>query len=197
AAGGRGGGGPASQRKGERTAWFTAAPACFRRFTKKRGSCSSAQIAGEKSRSKAHRTPSRPVFTPSAGHTADVPLHASARSQGSVVASRHVVPALTRTSAGQVLLVPVQFSAMSQTPALARQSVVASAKPSVGQVALVPVQRSATSQMPTLGRQTVVAGANASAGHAADEPVQLSATSQAVAAARHTLGARKEPAPGP
>jgi hypothetical protein len=60
---------------------------------------------------------------------------------------------------GQTLLLPVQVSAASHTPAAARQTVVFEAKPSAGHVVLVPSQVSATSQTPTEARHTVPDGA--------------------------------------
>src|SRR5262249_4533451 len=47
------------------------------------------------------------------------------------------------------------FSATSQAPLAARQTVVDGANPSVGQVSDVPLQVSATSQVPLAARQTV------------------------------------------
>jgi len=58
-------------------------------------------------------------------------------------------------SAGHAALDPVQFSAVSQTPAAARQTVVEDAKPSAGHAPLVPVHVSATSQVPAEGRHVV------------------------------------------
>jgi len=49
-------------------------------------------------------------------------------------------------SAGQFALVPVQFSATSQSPADGRQTVSADLNWSAGQLALVPVQLSGMSQ---------------------------------------------------
>jgi hypothetical protein len=60
--------------------------------------------------------------------------------------------------AGQTLLVPVQLSAASHTPAAARQTVVFGANPSAGHVVLPP-QVSAASQVPVESRQTVAGGA--------------------------------------
>src|SRR5437867_6666136 len=58
-------------------------------------------------------------------------------------------------SAGQVALVPVQFSAASHRSTAARQTVLDDRRASAGQVVLVPVQVSATSQGPAAARHTV------------------------------------------
>src|SRR5437867_8909859 len=60
-------------------------------------------------------------------------------------------------SAGQVALVPVQFSAASHRSTAARQTVLDDRRASAGQVVLVPVQVSATSQGPAAARHTVPA----------------------------------------
>src|SRR5439155_282784 len=99
---------------------------------------------------------------------------------------RQIVVAEAKPSLGQLALVPVQFSATSQTPAGCRQTVLEDWKASDGHAALDPVQCSATSQVPADVRHTVLDGLNASAGHAAADPVQFSATSQSPAAARQT-----------
>ena len=123
------------------------------------------------------------------------------------------------TSAGQVLLRPVQSSARSQIPAAARQT--APAFPAgCWQVSLVPLQvslvhglpssvqavplatlasavqlgplpgqKSFRSHSPTDGRHTVVEDRNASVGHVELLPVHVSATSHAPAVARHTVPA--------
>jgi len=64
-------------------------------------------------------------------------------------------------SAGQVGLDPVQFSAASQAPVAARQTVALEMNASAGQLGLVPVQVSSTSHIPAAGRQSVPAGAGA------------------------------------
>jgi len=51
----------------------------------------------------------------------------------------------SKPSGGQFALVPVQFSATSQSPAAGRQTVELGWKPFGGQAALLPVQFSATS----------------------------------------------------
>jgi hypothetical protein len=84
----------------------------------------------------------------------------------------------TTASSGHNPLEPVQLSATSQTPSLARHVVVAGAKPST-QVLAVPLQESVPSQGPPLEppTQVVVADAKPSAGQVPDVPLQLSATS--------------------
>jgi hypothetical protein len=61
--------------------------------------------------------------------------------------------AVLLVSAGQTVLLPVQFSARSHSAAAARQTVLLEAKPSAGQAALEPVQVSAASQTVTAVRQ--------------------------------------------
>jgi hypothetical protein len=51
-------------------------------------------------------------------------------------------------SAGQLALLPVQYSGVSQTSAAARQTVVLGRNESPGHAALLPVQYSAVSQTP-------------------------------------------------
>src|SRR5205814_245140 len=92
------------------------------------------------------------------------------------------VPAVSFASDGQAALDPVQFSARSQTPADARHTVLADAKPFAGHASLDPSHVSATSQSPATGRQTALL--LASAEQPALEPVQLSARSQTPADAR-------------
>src|SRR5207247_2469565 len=94
-----------------------------------------------------------------------------------------------KPSAGQAALDPVQFSATSQGPAEARQTVLEDWKPSAGQAALDPVQCSAGSHSPAEARQTVVEGSKAIGGEAVSVPVQVSSTSQTPAAARQTAPA--------
>src|SRR5919197_4328768 len=101
----------------------------------------------------------------------------------------HAVPLTFFASAGQVALLPVQFSATSHSPAAARHRVLAGWKASAGHASLVPSQVSATSQTPAEGRQTVPAGSLALAGQVGLVPVQVSSTSHAPAAARHTVPA--------
>ena len=125
----------------------------------------------------------------------------------------------SKASAGQVVLVPVQFSSTSQTPVAARQTVPAfpagcwqasfvpshssvlhglpssvhavpaGSLASAGHVALEPVQFSAGSHSPPDGRQTAVAGLKASLGHVLLDPVHSSSRSQSPAEARQTAPA--------
>src|SRR2546425_9171379 len=117
----------------------------------------------------------------------------------------HAVPFALKVSVGQAVLVPVQLSAMSHSPATARhtvppfpagcvhvalvplhtsmvhtlpssvQVVPLALKTSVGQAVLLPVQVSATSHSAAAARQTVPAALTASAGQLALVPVQFSA----------------------
>src|SRR6266481_4216741 len=126
----------------------------------------------------------------------------------------HAVPFALKVSVGQTVLVPVQLSAMSHSPATARhtvpafpagcvhvalvalhtslvhtlpsarQTVLEDRKVSLGQVALVPVQFSATSHTPAEARQTVLEDRKVSLGQVALVPVQVSATSHTPAEAR-------------
>ena len=112
-------------------------------------------------------------------------------SQRSVVqtfpSSVHAVPLACFASPGHAAFVPVQLSATSHSPAVARQTVVVGRKLSAGQLTLVPVHVSATSHTPAAARHAVVVGSNASAGHALLVPVQVSAGSQMPADARHVV----------
>ena len=185
----------------------------------------------------------KPGRNPSAGQLVLVPVHVSTSSQMSAAgrhtvpafpagcwqasldpshssvlhglpSSVHAVPAGVLASAGQAVLVPVQFSCGSHSPAEARQraplfpagcwqkllepshssvlhglpssvqAVPAGLFASAGQLAEDPVQFSAGSHSPPEGRQVVVAGSNASAGHVVLVPVQFSSTSHGPAAAR-------------
>lgn len=91
------------------------------------------------------------------------------------VAGRQTTVAGWSTSAGQSLLVPVQYSAMSQTSAAGRHTPLDFA--SSGQEALVPLHVSAMSHGPAAARQIVPFGASESAGQASLVPVQVSAGS--------------------
>src|SRR5437763_5429254 len=73
------------------------------------------------------------------------------------------VPFATKASAGQVLLVPLQFSAMSHCPAAGRQTTIDPATLSLGHVFVVPSHVSETSQTPAAERHTVPVGFFASA----------------------------------
>jgi hypothetical protein len=89
-----------------------------------------------------------------------------------------------------------QFSATSQSPAAARQTVELGAKASAGQAAPEPVQCSAASHTPVDALHTVELGWNASVGQAALDPVQCSATSQSPADARQTVALDWKVSPG-
>ena len=86
---------------------------------------------------------------------------------------------------GQAADVPVQFSAMSQTPPAARQVVDEGTKELLGQAVDVPLQTSAESHTPAGARQVVVESSSPSDGQTDDVPVQLSTASHTAAAARH------------
>jgi hypothetical protein len=89
-----------------------------------------------------------------------------------------------RKASSHVLLVPLQLSGVSQTPAAARHTAVLLA--SAGLTFVVPSQHSARSHAPAAARQTAVFGLTASGGQFGPEPLQVSALSHAPAAARHT-----------
>src|SRR5438046_10168510 len=90
-------------------------------------------------------------------------------------------------SLGQVLLVPVQFSSTSQTPAAARQT--APALPAgCWQASLEPSHVSVVQGLPS-SVHAVPDAVFASAGHAGPGPRQLSAGSQSPAAARRAVTA--------
>jgi hypothetical protein len=149
----------------------------------------------------------------SAGQLGPFPGQTSSASHSST-APRQTVVVGSKASAGQTVLVPVQFSATSQAPAAARHS--APALPAgCWQLLLTPLhwsrlqglpselhsvpegcfasavqsgpfpgQKSSRSHSPAAPRQSTVAGSNASAGQVVLVPVQLSATSQTPAVAR-------------
>jgi hypothetical protein len=88
--------------------------------------------------------------------------------------------------AGQVLFVPLQFSATSQTPAAARHTVeLGSTASAAGQPRFVPSQLSAMSQIPFCGRHTTEAAA---AAHCAAPPSQLAAVQVALLVAHSFAG---------
>src|SRR5206468_2165530 len=122
----------------------------------------------------------------SAGHVVLVPVQFSSTSQGPAAArqtapalpagcwqslllpshssrlhglpsSVHAVPAAVFVSAGQLALVPVQWSAGSHSPAEARHTVLDDLNASAGQTVVEPVQVSSTSQKPAAARQTAPA----------------------------------------
>src|SRR5438876_986814 len=129
----------------------------------------------------------------------------------------HAVPFALKVSVGQLVLVPVQRSAMSHAPATARHTVPAfpagcvrvalvplhtsmvhtlpssvqvvplALKTSVGQAVLAPVQVSAKSHSAAAARQTVPAALRTSAGQLALVPVQFSTASHTSTAGRQTV----------
>src|SRR5438445_113646 len=143
-------------------------------------------------------------WTTSAGQAALLPVQRSSGSQttpepfGSPEPVRHTTVLDLKPSAGHAAPgVPLQVSATSQTPAVARQVVPAGSTTSAGQAALLPVQRSSGSQTtpepfgsPEPVRHTTVLDLKPSAGHAAPAvPLQVSATSQTPAVARQVVPA--------
>src|SRR5207253_1506199 len=118
-----------------------------------------------------------------------VPLGFFASVVHGLPSSVQVVPLDFFASAGQLGPLPGQLSAVSHSPAAARQTTFEDWKSSAGQLLPTPSQLSATSQAPAEVRQTVPAGVLASAGHAVPVPVHVSAASQSPAAARHTAPA--------
>src|SRR5204863_400443 len=156
-----------------------------------------------------------PAFPAGCWQSLLLPSHSS-RLHG-LPSSVHAVPADVLASAGQLALVPVQFSAGSHSPAESRQTVLDDLKVSAGHTVLEPVQVSSTSQKPAAARHTAPAfpagcwqslllpshssrlhglpssvhavpdGLFASAGQLAAVPVQWSAGSHSPAEARHTV----------
>src|SRR3989442_1704789 len=104
------------------------------------------------------------------------------RVQG-LVSAVHAVPVALLASVGQVALVPVQVSAMSQSPAAARQ--VAPALPAgCWQVVLVPSHWSRVQGLLSELQPVPLAFLRSVVGQVALEPVQFSARSHSPAAAR-------------
>src|SRR5438046_10209196 len=98
-------------------------------------------------------------------------------------------------SLGQVLLVPVQFSSTSQTPAAARQT--APALPAgCWQASLEPSHVSVVQGLPS-SVHAVPDAVFASAGHAGPVPGPFSAGSHSPADARRTVVPGGKPASGP
>ena len=91
--------------------------------------------------------------------------------------------------AGHAAALPVQFSAVSQTPVEARQTVVLGRNVLAGHAADDPVQFSAVSQTPPEARQTYELGRNPVPGHARLTPSQTPLVSHAPAAAAQTVPA--------
>src|SRR2546430_3359528 len=77
-----------------------------------------------------------PPFPAGCVHVALVPLHTSV--VHTFPSSVQVVPLALRTSVGQAVLVPVQVSATSPSPAAARQTVPAASMASAGHARLDP-----------------------------------------------------------
>jgi len=98
---------------------------------------------------------SAPALPAGCWQAALVPSHWSA--VHGLLSAVHAVPADFFASAGQSGPFPGQFSAVSHSPADARQTVLEDWKPSAGQVVLVPLHVSATSHAPADARQTVPA----------------------------------------
>src|SRR5882672_8686495 len=135
-----------------------------------------------------HAVPASPQTVPAGSSLArqvPLPLQVSGLVHSVSAGLPQAVPVDLKPSAGQPALLPVQFSATSQSLAEARQMVVGEAKVSAGQPLFTPSQLSSTSQGPAEARQTAVLFA--SAGQAALEPVQVSAGSQTPADGRQTV----------
>src|SRR5206468_1809784 len=99
----------------------------------------------------------------------------------------HAVPFALKVSAGQVVLVPVQLSARSHSPAAVRHIVPAFPAGCV-QVLVLPSHWSSVQGLAS-AVQAVLAGCLASAGQVVLVPVQVSAASHRSTAARHTVPA--------
>src|SRR5258705_477314 len=99
----------------------------------------------------------------------------------------HAVPFALKVSVGQVVLVPVQLSAMSHSPATARHTVPAFPAGCV-HVALVPLHTSMVHTLPS-SVQVVPLALKTSVGQAVVGPGQGSAKSHSAADARHTAPA--------
>src|SRR5437773_925453 len=101
--------------------------------------------------------------------------------------SVHAVPFVLKASVGQEVLVPVQLSATSHSPAAARH-IVPAFPAGCWQVALVPLQVAVVQTLPS-SVQAVPVALKASVGQAVLVPVQVSTTSHSPATARHTAPA--------
>src|SRR2546427_12416417 len=101
--------------------------------------------------------------------------------------SVHAVPFALKVSVGQVVLVPVQVSATSHSPAATRHTAPAFPAGCV-QVLVLPSHWSRVQGLVS-GVQAVPAGFLASVGQVVLVPVQVSAMSHSAAAARHTAPA--------
>src|SRR5207244_12028661 len=98
--------------------------------------------------------------------------------------SVHAVPFALKASVGHAVLVPVQVSATSHSPAPARHTVPAFPAGCV-QVLVLPSHRSRVQGLVS-AVQAVPVGCLASLGQLVLVPVQVSATSHSPAVARHT-----------
>src|SRR2546425_6335937 len=96
----------------------------------------------------------------------------------------HAIPFALKVSVGQAVLVPVQLSAMSHSPATARHTVPAFPAGCV-HVALVPLHTSMVHTLPS-SVQVVPLALKTSVGRAVLLPAPVSATSHLAAAARQT-----------
>src|SRR5207247_2895270 len=99
------------------------------------------------------------------------------------------VPLGWKTSAGQVVLVPVQVSATSHPLTAARQTVVVLVFSGCWQSTLVPSHWSSVQGLPSSVHAVPFAFRAPSAGHVALVPVQVSGRSHSPAAARQTVPA--------
>src|SRR5439155_95036 len=96
-----------------------------------------------------------PAFPAGCWQSLLLPSHSSRRRVWP--SSVYAFPADVLASAGQLALVPVQFSAGSHSPAEARHTTLDDLKASTGHTVLDPVQVSSTSQKPAAARQTAPA----------------------------------------
>ena len=94
---------------------------------------------------------------------------------------------LSGNQTGQLAALPLQFSAGSHCPVVARHSVVAGSNRSAGQVSALPVQFSAISHTSAAVLHTVVAGSSTSAGQLAQFPCKSPLYHTAPLTARHTV----------
>src|SRR5439155_1237891 len=117
-----------------------------------------------------------------------LPSHWS-KVQGSVSAVQ-AVPARMTASAGQVVLVPVQVSAMSHPPETAARHTVPAFPAGCVQAGepTVPLHTSVVETLPS-SVHAVAAALTASAGQVVPAAVQASATPHSLTAARHTVPA--------
>ncbi len=107
-----------------------------------------------------------------------------------LVSAVQAVPAGMTASAGQVVLVPVQVSAMSHPPDTAARHTVPAFPAGCVQATepTVPLHTSVVQTLPS-SVHAVPAALTASAGQVALVPVQVSARSHSLTAARHTVPA--------